>query len=155
MFLIFSIPVFLVFCIWDYVFYSVQGTKTRFGPLAIESLFFLLIIVYYFYEKMKFIASNPIYKLASFWILVAFLIYFSGTFLLFLSSISMFNDKNFIKQYNIIYGSIDILKNILLLGGLFIHRFIKVDAGYEALKPDVDLDSFHPIDKNRNLTNPK
>ena len=153
--LIASIPIFLIFCIFDYIYYKNKGSNSKFGPLTVESLFFLIVIVYYFYEKMKFIISSPIYKSSSFWISVAFLVYFSGTFLLFLTSISMINDKVFLKQYNIIYGSIDILKNFILVIALLINKFSKIDSSTYSIKPNVDLDLFQPFNENPNLFSQK
>ena len=153
--LLICISAFLLFCVVDYLYFGTKGINLAFGPLAIECLFFLLVILYYFYQRMKFVALIPIYKLSSFWISVAFLIYFSGTFLLFLASISMVHDDNFSIQYNVLYGTVAILKNLLIVVGLFVHRFSKKDDLFETIQPGIDLDSFQPFDHNTNLPNRK
>ncbi|MEO7767136.1 MAG: hypothetical protein ABIS01_06910, partial [Ferruginibacter sp.] len=150
--LVICISAFLIFCFVDSILYGFQQKNSGFGPLVVECLFFLIIILYYFYERMKFVIPTPIYKLSSFWISVAFLIYFSGTFLLFLASnSSMVHDENFVKNYNIIYGSVAILKNLLIVGGIFVHRFAKKDDLFETISPDIDLDSFQPFSQSTNL----
>ena len=127
------------------------GKKSFYLPLAFECLFFVLIILYYFYEMMKFIESIPIYKLPSFWISIAFLIYFSGTFFLYLSYYSVLNDPEFRKQYQIIYGSVTIIKNILLCIGVFVYKSISTFENNSAIHPNVDLENFNPLLNNTNL----
>ncbi|MEO6547355.1 MAG: hypothetical protein ABIN94_05125, partial [Ferruginibacter sp.] len=147
---------FLIFCLLDYLFYGTQGTTPGSGPLVVECLFFLVVILYYFYEKMKFVASTPIYKSASFWLALAFLIYFSGTFLLFLASgSSMVHDQNFIRNYNIIYGTVAVVKNLLIAVGIIVHRFSKKDAQIDLLTANLDLDSLQSLNQNTNLSGRK
>lgn len=127
------------------------GKKSFYLPLAFECLFFVLIILYYFYEMMKFIESTPIYRLPSFWISIAFLVYFSGTFFLYLSYYSVLNDPEFRKQYQIIYGSVAIIKNILLSIGVFVYKNISTFDRNSAIHPNVDLENFNPLSNNSNL----
>lgn len=55
-----------------------------------------------------------IYTSINFWIIIAFLIYLSGTFFLNIYVDSMISSKAFEKQYVLINSSFLILKNILL-----------------------------------------
>ncbi len=141
--LVVSIISFLVFSIIDFAIN--QNIKSHFIPLAIECLFFIIVIVYFFYEKMKYIITVPIYKLSSFWISVAFLINFSGTFFLFVSSISMIDVPGFRDQYKIIYGSVTIIKNILLCFGIFVNKSNEGPQNNEVIQPNVDLETFNPF----------
>lgn len=88
--------------------------KLPFLPLALEEIFFMLVILFVLYEKIKFFSEQPIYNVANFWISLGFLINFSGTFFLFLFSISVPNkDLIFIKQYNTVVACFAVIKNIL------------------------------------------
>lgn len=107
---------FSFFCIYDYLTAPQPGFA--FLPLVIECLFFLIVITYIFYEKMKFSIEEPIFVTSLFWIAVGFIVYFSGNFFLFLYSRSSYNDEAFKIQYGIIYSSVTILKNILLCIGV-------------------------------------
>jgi hypothetical protein len=70
--------------------------------------------IYYFFDQLKDSNTLLIYSSINFWIVIAFLIYLSGTFFLYIYADSMINDKAFVKQYIIINSSFNILKSILL-----------------------------------------
>lgn len=55
-----------------------------------------------------------IYSTFDFWVIIAFLIYLSGTFFLYIMAQNMLNDRKFLIQYNIINAVFNILKDILL-----------------------------------------
>ncbi|MEX0635297.1 MAG: hypothetical protein WD135_00910 [Ferruginibacter sp.] len=60
----------------------------------------------------------PLYQTISFWICVAFFLYFSGTFFFFLLSQSSL-DPQFKNQMKLIYGLVVLSKNIILSLSLF------------------------------------
>src|SRR5439155_14524904 len=101
------IGLFVIYSFYDY--FSSDKMKFNFLPLVIECIFFLTVIIYYFFELMQYSIANPIYTLASFWISVAFLIYFSGNFFLFLFQKTMSADPGFVVQSAIIYSTVTIL----------------------------------------------
>lgn len=143
------ITVFLLYSGYDYYF-SKPGEFT-FIPLVIECLFFLLVIIYYFYEKIQYHISSPIYYSPGFWISVAFLIYFSGNFFLFLFSKTMFKDPNFRIQYTTIYSTVTIIKNIFLCTAIGVNAYlVKEEEKKSGLPIDIDLGTFNPLANNTN-----
>lgn len=70
--------------------------------------------IYYFFDQLKQPNTLLIYSSISFWIIIAFLIYLSGTFFLFLYADDTRVDKAFRMQYYLINSSFYIFKNILL-----------------------------------------
>ena len=106
------------FFIIDFI---IDKEKPSFLPLAIEYLFFIFIILFYFYERIKLVSNVSISTIPCFYISVAYLLGFSGTFFLFLYSISMINDPSFKPIYRLTYGSFTIIKNILICVGVFIN----------------------------------
>jgi hypothetical protein len=111
--LLFSIIPFTIFCISDFL--STGKPSLPYFPLAIEYVCLLVFILYFFFEVMQNTVSEPIYQKGVFWISVAFIINFSGNFFLFLYSKNSYNNNaDFQKYYVIIYGTITIIKNILL-----------------------------------------
>jgi hypothetical protein len=142
----FSISVFLFYSIYDY--YTTKGSDFTYIPLVIECLFFLFVIPYYFYEKMQYSVTSPIYQSPDFWISVAFLIYFSGNFFLFLFSKTMFKDSNSKIQYNLIYCCFTILKDILLCTAIFVNNRHNKKIEKSNIPISINLDIFNPI-KNK------
>ena len=136
---------FLVYSSFDFII-SKPGYFS-FIPLVIECFFFLLVIIYFFYEKIQYNVSKPIYSSPLFWVSVAFLIYFSGNFFLFLFSNSMFKNQNFKIQYTLIYSSVTIIKNIFLCTAVIANRELVNQQQMEAKPIDIDLGSFNPNKK--------
>ncbi len=142
---IISSVLFLIYSIYDYII-TEKGTF-NFKPLIIECFFFLLVIVFYFYEKIQFNIETPIYYSPDFWISVAFLIYFSGNFFLFLFSQSMFKSPGFREQYTVIYSTVTIIKNIFLSTAIVVNSNLRV-AEEESLRSiNINLDSFYSSGK--------
>lgn len=80
-----------------------------------SSEFILLIVfsIYYLFEQMRKPDHIFFYAIPEFWIIVAILLYFSGTFFLFTYAQSLIEDKSFVFQYSVINSSFYILKNLL------------------------------------------
>lgn len=148
-FFLISAALFVLYSILD--FYSSKPGEFSFIPLVIECFFFIIVIIYFMYEKVQYNISSPIYYLPGFWISVAFLIYFSGNFFLFVFSKSMFKDPDFKTEYTLIYSTITIIKNIFLCAGIITNSNLPT-VNDERPILDVDLGSFYPLNKN---TNPK
>ena len=127
-------------------FYTAEQ-RLSFLPLAIEGFFYLIVIMYYFYERIKYISNTPLYNISSFWVSIGFLLNFSGTFFLYLFSITMSKDPSFKDQYHIIYGGITIIKNILLSVAVIINHLN--NSQLAALKSgfEVDLEHIYPFTK--------
>ena len=108
----YSIPAFIIFALNYYYFFATNTFSTF--PSIVEFLLFMIFIIYFFYEKMKIVVMYPLYQSISFWICVAFFIYFTGNFFFFLF-LNTIKDAAFLKQMQIIYGVVTITKNIILL----------------------------------------
>lgn len=94
--------------------YFANSDVPSFLPLATEGIFFILIILFFFYEKINDISEKQLYHYPSFWISVAFLLNFAGTFFLYLVMVTMAHDPSIKNLYNSIYGMFTVMKNILL-----------------------------------------
>ncbi len=135
---------------WIYNFYNSKFSEFDFIPLVVECLFFTLLIVYYFYDLIQHNFTIPLYQLPSFWISVAFLLYFSGNFFLFLYAKSMINEPGWNEQYTIIYSSITILKDVLLCTGIIVNKNLVVRTNIDTIPTNLNLDSFQPFNKSIN-----
>jgi hypothetical protein len=103
---------FLVLCIYDFI--SSDTPSIPLTPLLIESLFFILLIIYFFFKKIKQEIYEPLFTTFIFWFAVAFLIFFSGNFLLFVYSKTSNKNSDYSTNFTIIYSAVTILKNFLL-----------------------------------------
>ena len=147
-FFTFSVILFLLYSFYD--FYISKSGEFSFIPLVVECLFFILVIVVFFYEKIQYSIASPIYYASSFWISVAFLIYFSGNFFLFLFSKTMFKNPNFRAEYTAIYGTVTIIKNLFLCAAVIVNH-AETKNGLNIPKPiDVDLGTFNPLPNQNN-----
>jgi hypothetical protein len=81
---------------------------------GIESIIVILFCVYYLFSQIKGSNSLMIYSTFNFWVIIAFLLYFSGTFFLYIMTENMVFNVTFQKLYFIINISFNILKNVLL-----------------------------------------
>lgn len=115
---------FFAFSIYDYTL-ATNSTTFSYQPLAAECLILLIYIIYFFYEKIQISTSIPIYQTNIFWIIVAFTIYSSGNFFLFLYSNNAIKNQEFFFQFTLIYSTFTILKNIFLCVGLAIKQPIE------------------------------
>ena len=108
-----------IFFLWALIDYLLND-KTKFNNHSsiVSSLILISYIVYFFFEKMKTVVMYPLYQTISFWICVAFFLYFSGTFFFFLFSQSSL-DPQFKNQMKLIYGLVTLSKNIILSLALF------------------------------------
>lgn len=143
-----AITLFIGYSTYD--FYMSKPGEFSFIPLVIECLFFVFVIVYYFYERMQYSISSPIYYSPGFWISVAFLIYFSGNFFLFLFSKSMLTNPSFRQQYIIIYGVVTIIKNIFLCVAIAVNAYLVNHEIKSELPVDIDLGTFNPLTNQHN-----
>jgi hypothetical protein len=81
---------------------------------GIENILIILLCIYYLAVHLKGNYNLSIYSTFDFWVIIAFLIYLSGTFFLYIMAQNMLNDRKFLIQYNIINAVFNILKDILL-----------------------------------------
>ena len=103
---------FAIFSIYDYI--STINQSFTYYPVVFECILFPIIIFLFLYEKMKYISKSPVYVSPGFWIAIAFLLYSTGNFFLFLFSKLLLQDLHNKSLYNNIYGFFTLLKDILL-----------------------------------------
>lgn len=146
-----SVFLFILYSYYDYTT-SVKGTFS-FIPLVVECFYFIFIILFFFYETIRYNISKPLYSATSFWISVGFLIYFSGNFFLFLFSSVLSKDPQFRPTFTLIYNVVTIIKNIFLCTAIIVNAFSKDNNNKAPIsnKIDVDLDTFNPFTKKTNL----
>jgi len=104
---------FLLFALLDYILLNKSEGFDSFTS-GVESIIILLLCIYYLFSQIKGSNSLLIYSTFNFWVVIAFFIYFAGTFFLYLFTDKMGNSLTFQKIYLIINTSFNILKNILL-----------------------------------------
>ena len=137
---------FSLFSLYDY-FASVNEEFTYY-PQVLECLLFPLIIILFFYEKMKYSTKFPIYQSPAFWIAVAFLIFSTGNFFLFLFSKMLVQDLASKHLYNNIYGFFTILKNVLLCTAVIVYKNSKFKEEQSNINNiNLELDAFIPFKK--------
>ncbi len=113
--IIFTVLPFIFYTYFDYMKFGNKLFGTL--PTLIEFIFFILIIIVYFFEKMKTISVASSFSLNSihFWISVGLFLYFTGNFFYFLFVENSKHANQSLKdQLNIIYSSVTIIKNIIL-----------------------------------------
>lgn len=150
-FVIFSLS-FFSYSIYDYI--TSEEKIISFLPLAIECFVFISLIIYFFYEKLKFISNTPIYSTMYFWISTAFLIYFSGNFFLFLYSKTAVKNNDFKELYNMIYITFVIIKNITLSVGIFVFKENNSSKSSPLVPVDIET-SLSMFKLNTDFTNPQ
>lgn len=132
------------FIYYTYDFIKFNGTIPN-NPSIAEFLVFIIILVYFFFEKMKVNVQFPIYQTIDFWICVGLFIYFTGSFffLLLISNVNK-SDNELRSQMAIIYSIVTIVKNIMLSASLFVNES-KLDQDNPLKIPsELNLDSFSP-----------
>lgn len=144
-FFVFAVIFFTIFSFYDY--YMSTERQNNFFPLAIECLFFILIIIYYFYEKIQYSLLTPIYLSMNFWVSTGLLLYFSGNFFLFLYSKTAEKNDTFKLQFNLVYDVFTITKNILLCIAVLINNHTVSVLSKKNLSADANdiFDTFSPI----------
>ncbi len=149
--IIFSIFLFAAYWIYNFSKVNLQGFKFDFLTGAVESLFFTAVIICYFYEVMQYNFTIPLFKLPSFWVSVAFLIFFSGSFFLILYSKTNFNKPGFRDQFLVIISVITIIKNILLCIALFENKNLVLNKDINPIPSNLNLDTFQPLNNQTNF----
>jgi len=97
---------------------------------------------------MKQDASEPLFTTFIFWFAVAFLINFSGNFLLFVYSETSNKEADFKINYTIIYSTVTIIKNLLLCIAVTMKENLnKTNSNNANLIPNLDPEIFIPNKK--------
>lgn len=107
------LPLFLVYNIYDFL----RNDNVSFSnnPTLVEFLIFIVLIIFYLFEKMKVNQETPAYSSINFWLNVGLFVYFSGNFFYILLVENSANATVAVKnQLIIIYCAITIIKNLIL-----------------------------------------
>ena len=104
---------------------------------GVETVLIISMCIFYFFDQLKQPNTYLIYTTIDFWIIIAFLIYLSGTFFLYLYADNMNKSAEFRRQYFLINSSFYILKNILLGIAMLMKSKLKND---QRLFPEDRLD---------------
>lgn len=82
-------------------------------PSGITSLVFLIYCIFYLFERVSDPTSFFLYASPVFWVVVALIIYFAGTFFPFIYAQSHMKENQFINEYSLIHDTMYIIKNLL------------------------------------------
>jgi hypothetical protein len=104
---------FFIFACIDFFLINQMNNFDSFA-VGIESIFIIVMCIYYLAVQIKGANNLFVYSTSNFWIIITFLIYLSGTFFLYIMAENMIENKNFRIQYIVINSVFNILKNILL-----------------------------------------
>lgn len=138
--ILFSLIPYFIYAIYDYTRHPNVFSQ---NVLLVEFLFGIMFLVYFFYEKMQTIVLYPIYQRISFWICVAFFLYFSGNFFCFIFSKSS-TDPAFREQLKLVYGLVTISKNVVLSLALFGNEPAnEAEEDHFHIPNDINLDEFN------------
>jgi len=137
---------FVLLAIVDIIYIAAKKDFDSFAS-GIESIIILLLCISYLFSEIRGSNSLVIYSTFNFWVVIAFLIYFSGTFFLYLLANKMATDASFHRLYLIINISFNIIKNILLCVAMTMKLNDTVNQ-QKAVIPDLDDDLF--IQSNTN-----
>lgn len=122
-----------------YDYFSGNTPSIAYTPLLTECVFFTLLIVYFFFEKLKQDTNEPLFNTFIFWVAVAFLVNYSGNFLLFAYSETSTKEPDFKTNYAIIYSTVTIIKNLLLCISITIKdNFNKISNTNDTFLPNLD-----------------
>lgn len=129
---------FILFALVDIIFINKSGAFDSFTS-GIESLVVFFLCILYLFAEMGKSNNLIIYSTFDFWIVITFLIYFSGTFFLYIFVASVGGNPDFQKQYFVINISFNILKNVLLCVAMTMRINKSADRQKSGI-PDLDDD---------------
>jgi len=145
--ILYSIIPFTVLCIYTYI--KSDPLKFNSFPTLVEFLFFIIVILYYFYEKMSLVSRIPLYHSISFWLCVGLFIYFTGTFFYFLI-VNSAKDPDLIKLMKVIYSIVSISKDVILSLAWFAHERVQNDSDILRIPDEMQLDDDFIVSKQTN-----
>lgn len=111
-------------------------------PAIVEALLLIIFFIFYFYEKIKTVYQYPLTQTISFWISVAFFMYFTGNFFFFIF-IDTDAQGKFPKEYFVVYAFFTLIKNIILCLALFAKEPTQESQELQ-IPDDLNLDDFLP-----------
>lgn len=145
-----NIP-FVAFCL--FIYFQTDNARFHYGPTLIELLVFIIVIIYYFFERMRLSVATPVYQTLNFWISVGLFVYFSGVFFYILLVETYYRKSDrILNELKLISCSVVILKNLILGFATTVKEAAEGSEEYEFNIPlDMDLDSFESFTPKNNL----
>lgn len=117
-FLNYSLLLFLAF--WGVSSYYIPVSTFNSILNGIESLFIIILTLFYFYEEIRKPQSLFIYSQPHFWGVIGFFLFFSGSFFVFLYKQTYKQEELFREQYAFIHSGFFILRNLLFSIAMFV-----------------------------------
>jgi len=137
---------FIAFEFIDLVFIN-KGKGFDSIATGIEYIIIIFLCVCYLFVQLRKANNLLIYSTFDFWVIITFLIYFSGTFFLYIMAEGLRHSLIFRQQYTIINASFNILKNILLCVAMTM-KLNNEATSQKSHIPDLDDNSFIPENVN-------
>jgi hypothetical protein len=103
---------FVVYSVFDYL--NTKSDTFDSSPTGVSCLLILLFSIYFLFEKIRTPDSLFLYSTPNFWIVVSFIIFFSGTFFIYIFSKNNYNDPQFNRTFYTINSVFNIVKNLLV-----------------------------------------
>lgn len=114
--------------------------------VVFTSLILIVYILLFFYYKMKRVSVIPLYQTMSFWIFVAFFLYYTGNFFFFLIIGSEQPEE--IQQFlAMVYSGVTILKNIILSYSFKFKEPTNINNQNLSIPSDLNLDDLSHINQ--------
>lgn len=111
---------FTLFIIPYNIFVKLRGIDSI--PIGVETILILIFSFYYLYEQMKDTEDLFVYTRFSFWIVLAMMIYLSGSFFIYIYT-SQLPDDETIARYWIFTNIFSILKNVLFAIAILVNAY--------------------------------
>lgn len=90
--------------------------------ISISSIQTIIYSLFYLYERIQKPSSLLLYNTTEFWFVTGLLVYFSGTFFIFIYTQNYQLNDDFRELYNIINSSLYLVKNLLVTIGLLVNN---------------------------------
>ena len=139
---------FIIFAIYHLVNYLVFDRLTlNFSHNTVTCIILILYIVFFFYTKMKIVSSVPLYQTMSFWIFVAFFLYYTGNFFFFLI-LGSEQSVEIQKFMIVVYSVVTIIKNIILCSSFSFNEPTELINKNLSIPNDLNLDDLSHLNQN-------
>jgi len=109
--ILFCSSLFLAYAFFEFFQSNLQEFDSI--PSGIESLLMICYCIFILFEKIKEPDSLFLYNTPIFWIVVGLILYFSGTFFLYIYSQNNLKNPEYVKTYDFVNSAFGILKNLL------------------------------------------
>ncbi len=139
-----SIIPFWIFSI--YIYLTTDSKIFNSNPILLHFLIFIIVLLFYFLEKVRNITITPLHKSIEFWLCVGLFIYFTGNFfyLVFLNSTK---DVKLIGQMKLVNTIVTFTKDIILALAWLAHERTETDADIIKFPNGLGLDDDLPFTK--------